>query len=821
MKHLLSLIFLVLMALTANGQQPSAAPLVIPGEGHIDLNRMGKSVDTDIDISRLSLSELRVLRNVIPAQQGYPFMSAELRSLFDATTWYDDAFMARWDSVEGHWEQYKGQPDTTSYRNDYILHDNALLPICYTPREKAFVERIKAREAELLKLNFTAGEGRRVNTANIINSYQLEAMPDGLGQKLARNGFAIVPADNIQMFHVYERNDYRDFPSFVTTDIYLQLFHLYFDCLLRNVEQNGLFNAVESWCAAMQKAMERRVSVGKSRDEREAAEYCAAYFAIAKALLSGGSPQGVPQRYAAMAADEMDKIEAAADETSDFIDGYSTIKFNYSLFRPRGHYTRSDTLGRYFKAMMWLQSVPFGTDSREQLKRAMMMADVAGGDTEALRLYNRITRPMTFLFGQPDNITILQLRDEMERTGLPLAELYRSKRQMAALRAAVEAIGERQTRIRPKFLRTSRHKINLMPQRYMPDAEVLQEMVDWRSTRSLRGTPRGVDIPAAMGWSAAERILLDEMGENERWNGYGDALGRMKRRMDSIKWDATMASQWMKSLTALGETTSDMPYFMQTDEWQKKSLNAALASWAELKHDAILYAKQPMGAECGGGGPPRPVLKGYVEPNVGFWTKAIGLLDTMERIISEHQLGGDKALTMTRKMREEAEFLLNVSRKELKGMGLLDEEYDQIEYLGARYEYLSLDFLRDPDAWLMGWDDVQGTDRNIALIADVYTANGDNVPADEQGILYEAVGEADEIYVVVEIGGYLYLTRGAVFSYRELKEPLGMPRMTDEEWQKMLKESPRKGVPEWMKDITVPQQKLPDDNQRVFYSTGC
>lgn len=39
---------------------------------------------------------------------------------------------------------------------------------------------------------------------------------------------------------------------------------------------------------------------------------------------------------------------------------------------------------------------------------------------------------------------------------------------------------------------------------------------------------------------------------------------------------------------------------MQTPEWGYKNLNTALASWAELKHDAILYGEQPMAAECGG-----------------------------------------------------------------------------------------------------------------------------------------------------------------------------------------------------------------------------
>jgi hypothetical protein len=244
-----------------------------------------------------------------------------------------------------------------------------------------------------------------------------------------------------------------------------------------------------------------------------------------------------------------------------------------------------------------------------------------------------------------------------------------------------------------------------------------------------------------------------------------------------------------------------------------------LASWAELKHDAILYAKQPAGAECGGGGPPDPIVKGYVEPNVKFWKKAIELLNNTEKLLKEQDMMTEKISQATVRIREEAEFLLRVSEKELEGKVLTDEEYDQIEVIGSTFENISLDLVREPDQYLMGWSDVQGADKKVALVADVYTANADNNP--NKSILFEAVGDADEIYDVVEIGGYIYLTRGAVLSYREFKQPIDEPRLTDEEWQEKLKENPRKGVPEWMKSIIVPLNKEPEVNEEYFYSSGC
>ena len=57
--------------------------------------------------------------------------------------------------------------------------------------------------------------------------------------------------------------------------------------------------------------------------------------------------------------------------------------------------------------------------------------------------------------------------------------------------------------------------------------------------------------------------------------------------------------------------------------------------------------------------------------------------------------------------------------------------------------------------------------------------------------------------------------------YREFIQPINEPRLTDEEWQEMLKKNARKGVPDWMKSILVPLNKLPEADEEVFYSSGC
>jgi len=792
MKKLLTTM-LCLMTLTATAQTKQR--VMIPGKGNVNVEQLNKRVDLNQDISRLNITELRVLRNSFYAREGYPFRDAFLRGVFQSTSWYDSLQWKRWEKVE----DLINYNESGDYRNNYYKAD-AKVPMKTTKAEQAFINKLLAREKELKKQNFVPSQsGYRVNMDNVVNNMQLKEYPAPLKDKLGRNGFAIVPARHDQLFQLYESNDYTNFPNFVTTDLYLQLYHLYFDCLLRDIEQQRLHDVVLKLCQRGQQLTAN-------------SQWLKTYFDVGYALITG------QKGAAGTVAEEVKKSTTYEADMSEFL-GCKEIPFQYPLFRPRGHYTCNDTLKTYFHAMMWLQTVPFGTDVPSQLQNAIILADLVGSDAQMQQLYQQLFEPMTWLFGTPDNITIMQVYDLMK--GRKATELLKDKKAMDQLRGEIESLAQKQTRIKPKFQFSSPYKINLLPQRYMPDGEVLQEMVDYDSRPTKRAMPKGLDVMASMGVASAERILLDELKEAQQWDGFVAALSKMKQRMKEIDWQQTISNRWMDAVKTLHETSDGYPYFMLTPEWQKKDLNAALASWAELKHDAILYAKQPFGAECGGGGPPEPVVTGYVEPNVKFWRKAISLLDATADVLERHHLTTDKGKRATQRLREEAQFLLRVSQEELAGKKLDEADYDALKHIGATFENISLDLVRDEEQYLMGWNDVEGTDRKVALIADVYTANSLNNP--EKSVMYVAVGFADEIYCVVEVDGYLWLMRGAVLSYRETRRALDILRLTDEEWQKNLETYPDEGRPSWMQDIMVPLKPLevPKPDESYFYSTGC
>ena len=787
--------------------QEEKTPLILHGAGKINVEKLKGKIDTQMDLSKLNLAELRAIRNALAARQGYPFKDATLRALYNTTTWYNDAL---WDVSE--------KEETTGKK----------FSPRYTKEQLAFTERIRAREAELQKLNFKPANSKDVvNMDNLINPFQLKEFDSKLYNMLGKNGFAIVPAEHNQLFHVYEKNDYADFPSFVTTDLYLQLFHLYFDCVLRDVEEKHLDSLMIVFSSQMEAEMKTLTS-SQDAEVKAAAEFGQAWFAVASWLFShdkapaSAAKLNVPEAYKKMVMEEITKAIDAENGYSDMLEYFPPEEmFGYSLFRPRGHYTRSKVCSRYFRGMMWLQTAHFGTNKPSKMKQIALIANVFNQQPKLRAIYNKVSEPITYLMGTPDNVTLIQVANRIKEMGLPIEQLLSSRKEMANLTKDIEDIAKRQMRIELKKTRGSKYVVDIMPQRYQPDAEALITTTDQDSPVSLRPCPKGLDWMAVMGLPGAERILIDELKETQRWAGFPKALTTARKKAATTPWDACVANQWMYTLQSLGDTAQSLPYFMQSPQWQKKNLNTALASWAELKHDAILYAKQPMLAECGDGGPEPPVVKGYVEPNVKFWEKAIALVTRMDKVLTTYNLQTEKAKAVYERIKEMAEFCRDISKKELNGGKITDEEYNQIEIIGSTVENISLELVSEDNEMLQGWSDVVSTDKKVAVVADVFTASGENVAIDNKCVLYEGVGPAYEIYVVVEIDGSLYLTRGAVLSYREFTRLLSDPRLTDEEWQQELKKSPTGGTPSWMKEIIAPVKGMSADDEETFYSSGC
>ena len=641
-KHILSLAAAAALALPCAAQGQGA---VVPVGSKIDVEALGSRIDTGMDISALSLQDLRILRNSIVARQGYCFKDYAMRAVFGQTSWYDSLLFMRVD----------GQLDSK--------------PITYTKAEQQFVERIKAREAELRAQNFKAGEGRRVNVKNIVNAFQLEEVSAPLMDRLARDGFAIVPRQNIQLFHCYENNDYHDFPNFVTTDLHLQLLHIYFSNIQQEMERSQLITRIGSTVWQLHGEITEALGESTSENGRATAEWCLAWLAVADRLF-GMQKLAVPARYEADVEREVARAMAAQDDVSAFL-GTGDVEFMYSLFRPRGYYTRSRLLERYFRAMMWLQATPFCIDDKVQLRRAVRLADAVNRSVGIRGSLMFTDGALSFMTGRPDGLSILDLANELRRGKYNAGRLMRDDALLARLQQGLLKKSRSAARIRPKEQLSCAEKICFMPQRYVFDSEVLQEMADAETKPvTLRPYPTGLDVMAALGSGAAESILINELEVQRQWPEHAARLARVRQLPSAV-------SLRLQALAALTQCNSErLPYFMRTPQWAKKSLNTALAAWAETRHDIALYAKQPTAAECGGA-IPDPVVVGYVEPNVAYWSRALELIRLTRQKLDFYGFLSPRIKNLTAQMEEQTAFLLRISEKELRGRRLTDEEWQR------------------------------------------------------------------------------------------------------------------------------------------------
>lgn len=761
-------------------------------------------IDLKQDISHLSFQELRLLRSYPYAIHGYHFMEADINAFFSANTkWYNNLVNdIYWDAEEG-----KGK-FAESYEE-----------VNLTPEEKAFVDRIDARMTELRQHQFIQRDSYYLgNTNNIVNLFQFKDIDKEILEKLQQNNFVITKGNNLQLFHAYEENDYRQVPNFITTDLYLQAFHMYFSYILKSLEKQHIIPTLEMLCHSFNAACIKLAEQTEDESLKDMAEHAATFYAIPYYLLTNKTLT-VPSKYETEYQEEIEHINKQEDNFSDFL-SYKDAYFPYSLFKPRGHYTREPQLQAYFKAMMWLQTACFCREQQEQLKRSIFQAAVlctykSIDQTPLIKLYQHIYTPLTFLMGEADNLSIFDIARILEKNNAIHIEDALTAGQIEKVNQALIELAKHKNNIKPQIEITCRDKINFMPQRYLSDNEVTQKLVDV-NPNSQRAYPKGLDVFATFGTGTAESLLIDFYKEPNNWSEYSKELQQLKDKFKTSKsTQLSVYELWMKSLLTMQQTDKNNPGFMQTPEWGYKNLNTALASWAELKHDAILYGEQPMAAECGGAGPPDPIVVGYVEPNLPFWRKMENILQATRLILQQNDCMTDDLKGKTDQLNDYVTFLIQVTEKELRGEKLTEPEYRTLEYMGSSIEYFTLSVV-DPDLHLDDWSLVQGPDKSIAIVAGIYTRNirGCN----KNGILHIATGNANNIYVVVEIEGNLYLTRGATFSYYEFVQPLGT-RLTDEEWQKMLEEKKAPAVPEWMKSILI--EKEPHVNERVFYSSGC
>ncbi len=581
-------------------------------------------------------------------------------------------------------------------------------------------------------------------------------------------------------------------PIFITTDSILHTYHIFFDDLLRSIEEDYLIGHSENMTIAMLKKSTQQYE-NITLDLNDRALNNVAYFSVAMKLIDPNA--SIPTYVEDVVCEELALIENHTGFSGSPIFGY---KEDYSQYKPRGHYTRSDALKRYFKEMMWYGRIMFRVKSDNETVQAIMISDgmqTASHNGMASDYWDTIYEITSYFVGEADDLTYKEYLVAINDVYGSLSSDYNELLDTNTLEAFKEDIKSmRKPSICSSFVTDQQNMteetlgLRFMGQRFIPDSYMFQQLVYDKvgTTVCPRLFPKGLDIMAVLGSKKAENIL-DEEGETS-YEYYPEQLGKLKGEFSNIpaeNWSQNMYWSWLYSLKSLTINFSEenYPQFMKNTAWQDEKLNTNLGSWAELRHDTILYAKQSYTIIVTSVPPPPPphYEKGYVEPVPDFYQRMMDLTNTTIDGLNAFGVLSTERNNNLIALRDLIASLKTISEKELNDQELTPIEYDLIKNIGERLENIVGDV--DPEGL------------KTTMVADVHTD-----PNSKQ-CLEEAVGYIDFVVILVEMpNGSFASMAGPIFSYYEFKQPMS-DRLTDEQWEEWLENGNQPPRPEWVRSF--------------------
>jgi hypothetical protein len=647
------------------------------------------------------------------------------------------------------------------------------------------------------------------------------ALDDDEMAVLARNGFVLSDRKAFPNFLMAYAEVYRnDLPVYVSADSILHALHKSYDAMLREVEDTVLAPLLETVLQDLRKRLAKHPGVTQSRKDLDL------HLAVALSLLgdepvapvAGASRSDVAEWYQrARGQQGMSELEVFG----------SPRVVDFSQFTPRGHYTESESLQRYFRATIWLGQVDFRMLSttckgerivdRRQLETALLLFSLVRGPVR--ERWEALDTLVTAFTAERDAMDLRDLGWLAEDLGVAgPAGLRRipDTRLVEALSRAprprvvghpLAACGAKTTPPPVSFA--------FLPQRYTPESEVMTRVTHDRIPEK-RFLPSTLDVAfAAFGNDQAAELLAPEI---DKW-GYSDAL-LSARRAFTLPTDHGFYRGWLEAIRALSvqeREIDELPSVARTDAWGRRLLNTQLASWAELRRDTILYAKPSYGSIlC-------EYPDGYVDPYPAFFERmtnvaAVGLrlADQVEKPkpVEDPEDTFDSSLAgrMRRyfvRLEEISTALGEMAHLERQGKPLRE---DHVEFLNRAVSASSICGGFVTDGWYADLFFDQDTSTEFKpTIADVHTD-----PNDPPRVLHVATGAPRLMYVTVDSGGDRTMYVGPVSSYFE-KVEAGLKRWTDETWKRSLLDE-RPPEPPWLKEIVVAARfEAPEDPSCMYW----
>lgn len=620
-------------------------------------------------------------------------------------------------------------------------------------------------------------------------------------------------------------------PIFITTDLVSHSQHLVFDRMLQSTEQHVFSPRLLSLCNSFIETMKNDTDVPEN-----VKDLAIKYFQVPQLLLRTTPlpyeeiPKGEwrPQTFW-RELENIDEIiaEYPSDVVADYqqimnASGVKTAIFdtleNFSQYKPRGHYTKNPELENYFRAHMWFGRIHFTIASSDENYLtsdecakmepvAMFIVNTVKKNPALYLEWSNVFDPITALIGESDDLGFNEVLPLWQAEGIEnFADWAGDKEKLAAF---VTLCHEK---LRPPAI--SSNSIVFGPSE--SDGENLVPPMGWRflgqrftydsyihsksALPEVRGLVRGLDIMKVLGSNAAEELLSQtdynkpfvyDDGTTDTGYAGGPAL---KAVLDDLQkdvenfpedyWTKTYYNNVLSMIKAQATFERGAGfYFTESPMWNIKSLISAHSTWAELRHDTILYVKQSA-AERGGDGeyitfrsrfPDYAV--NYIEPNLNFWLTGYASVKNLKRVYELYKLLDDRssrALELLTKVYENA---LPIVYAEYE-----DQEIDEASNMWIR----TIPSILNEATMIMettGYvNDTYTNDQDqlrMACIAEVYTNN-------DAGVCLEVgVGRALRVYVPLNDHNGKRIAVGFMPSYVEFYQNENN-RLTDEEWKNMI-----------------------------------
>lgn len=645
---------------------------------------------------------------------------------------------------------------------------------------------------------------------------------------LTRQG--LVSKDLGQRFSMASMYQYiyqKDLPVLITSDSILHALHVSYDSVLMELEAQAFVPMMRQILMQTRDAVvaEAKTAKGPLLDSLRDADL---YLTVAMNLLRGrGAPDGGGSAVVSglgldTAVDAiLERVAGLKMETRPETEIYGGKRaIDWSQFKPRGHYTKSRDLQWYFRGMMWLGRADTGfnllsnppgnaTNPDRERRTAAILAWAMrkGGGLDGLQ---QIDEVIGFMVGKSDNLTVDDYLGLLDQSGAKSpAALAKAD---SALVEQLKATGLAAQRIRSQFIVSMPDDPEVVPpapvfqlfgQRFLLDsfvlANVVYDRIVYKGAKQRRMMPKGLDVMAALGNDAATRLLQDEL---TRFN-YAAQLAAARTLVAAYPaqaWEQNIYTRWLDVLRALHvRPEGKLPAAMQTRAWDHKQLRAQLGSWAQLRHDTILYGKQSYTAMVGCVYP-----AGFVEPYPAFYAKLADLGEDAARLLKGAKLGArgyDEIALLTQRqaryfeqMAQLMRRLEGLAKKELAGKPFSDADTQWLkktinirgggsgppEYTGW---YATLFYGAAPDKY-------------EPTIADVHT------DPNSQSVMEVGVGDTWPVIMVIDNDGDLQTFVGPSFSYYEFLSPNGK-RLNDAEWALQIREGKLPPLPAWTHDFVV------------------